>query len=294
MPVERTTDEQGRVRLRLRHKQSLALRFFASVGVFVVLFLFGPGLLSLGSMRAEVRCERTGGVVRCDVREGVLFGLLHLERRAEDVREVALIARNAGSDSTRVALVTQGGAEVPVLSLSSDRNRKEKDALVSELRRFLADANTPRLELTRSFTNAFTWVGAPCSLIWLLVVLSMLTLPRYALRPQVLIIDPAARKLTLRERPGSAKVVSAALEDVESVSVSVNEGGWVGRLTEATNTDEAGRPKAADGASAPPLHLALALKSGTRLVVMNTARLSDEEMRAFADEVAKLLGARRA
>lgn len=289
MPVGRTTDERGRVRLRLRPKQSLALRVLASVAVFVLLLLFGPGLLSLGSMRVEVTCTRSGNTVACDVREGVLFGLLHLERHADDVREAALLERD-GSGSTRVALLTDAGAEVPVLSLSSDRNRKDKDALVSALRVFLADPNAPKLTLHRTFTNTFTWVGGACSLVWLLVFLSALSLPRYALRPQVLTVDTAARKLELREKPGGAKVVTAGFEDVASVAVTMNAGGWVGKLTEAASADEAGRPRTA-AAATPPLHLALTLKSGPRLVVMNTARLTDDEMRAFAAEVATLLGA---
>jgi hypothetical protein len=288
MPVVRTTDEQGRVVFRLRHKQSFALRALASAGVFIVVFLFGPGLLSLGSMRVEVRCERAGGVVRCDVREGVLFGLLSLERHAEDVREVALLAKNAGSDSTRIALLTAGG-EVPVLSVSSDRNRTEKESLASELRAFLADASASKLETRRGFTNAFAWVGAPCALVWVLMLLSLLLSPRSALRPQVLVLDGAARRLSLRERPGSAKVLTAGFDEVASVSVTMNEGGWVGRLTQSTNTDSEGRPRTAvDG---PPRHVAITLTSGQRLVLVNTVRLSDEEVTALAAEVATLLGA---
>ncbi|MEW6431446.1 MAG: hypothetical protein AB1730_08030 [Myxococcota bacterium] len=289
MPVERNTDDAGRVHLRLRPKQSLLVRVLGGVVTFGVLFLFGPGLLGLGTMRCQVSCTREAGAVRCVVREGVLFGLFSTERRADDVREAVLIGKENGG-STRIALVTASG-EVPVLSVASDRNAKDKEALASALRMFLADPAAPRLEAQQDFVNLFAPLGGLCSIGWLLVLASVLSLPRYALRPQVLVVDPGARTLALREKPGSAKVVTVPLREVEAVSVTLDSGGWIGSLVAAGNTAEAAGAKPARGAAAPPLHVALKLKSGERLVLQNGVRLPDDEVRALAAEVAKLLNA---
>jgi hypothetical protein len=294
MPVQRTTDEQGRVHLRLRQKQSLALQVVASVVTFGVLFALGPGLLSLGTMRVEVTCERAAGQVRCDVQEGVLWGYLHVQRHADDVREVALLGKDTGS-STRVSLLTGSGDEVRVVSLSSDRNLDDKEALVSTLRAFFVDAAAPRVEARRDFVNLFAPVGGLCTVAWLLVLGSALALPRYALRPQVLVVDAGARKFSLRERPGSATMHELPFADVKAVAVTMNQGGWTGKLTEAANTDEAGRPRTNDpNAVAPPLHVALQLANGQRLVLVNTVRLTDDEVRHLAGDVSKLLGAKLA
>lgn len=288
MPVERTTDDAGRVHLRLKPKQSLAVRVLASVVTFGVLFLFGPGLLGLGTMRCQVTCERAGGAVSCEVREGVLYGLVSTTRRATDVREVVLVGKERGT-STRIALVTASG-EVPVLSIASDRNAKDKEALVSRLRVFLGDASATKVDAQQDFENLFAPLGGLCSIAFVLVLVSALTLPRYALRPQVLVVDERARTLSLREKPGSAKVVTAPLADVAHVAVSLNQGGWLGKLAESANADESGQQKPA-AANGPPLHLAITLKSGARLVLQNGVRATDDEMRALGAEVAKLLRA---
>lgn len=289
MPVERTTDDAGRVHLRLRPKQSLAVRVLGGLVTFGVLLLFGPGLLGLGTMRCQVSCEREAGAVRCVVHEGVLFGLLSTERRADDVKEAVLIGKENGG-STRIALVTASG-EVPVLSVASDRNAKDKESLVSALRMFLADPAAPRLEAQQDFVNLFAPLGGLCTLGWLLVLASVLSLPRYALRPQVLVVDAGARTVALREKPGGAKVVTVPLREVEAVSVTLDAGGWIGQLVAAGNTEEAAGAKPARGAAAPPLHIALKLKSGERLVLQNGVRLPDDEVRALAAEVAKLVNA---
>lgn len=288
MPVVRTTDDTGRVHLRLKPKQSLAVRVLGGVVTFAVLFLFGPALLGLGTMRCEVSCERATGVVRCEVREGLLWGLVSTTRQAAGVTEAVLIGKERGS-STRIALLTESG-EVPVLSVASDRNAKEKEALVSRLRVFLADPSAPKLETQQDFVNLFAPLGGLCSVGWLLVLVSVLTLPRYALRPQVLVVDERARTMSLREKPGAARVVTAPLADVASVAVTLDQGGWVGKLTAAGAKDEAGQPPK-PGTATPPLHLAITLKSKERLVLQNGVRVSDDEMRALAAEVAKLLRA---
>lgn len=290
MPLETSTDAQGRQQFRLRTGVSVGKRTLAGVVTFLVLFLFGPALFGLGTVRVDVRCERAGGVVRCDVKEGALWGLVGVTRHAEDVREVMLITQDGRDKNpdTRVALSTPAG-EVPVVSLSSDRNAKQKDALVSALRIFLTSAEAPRVVAREDLVNLFAWVGGLCSLVWLLMVGSLLALPRYALRPQVLTLDPAARRLELRERPGSPRVVTAGFDDVRSLEVTMNEGGLLGALTESANTDEAGRRTKA-AAAAPPLHLAFHLKSGERLVFVNSVRLEDEAVRALAKDVAAALG----
>lgn len=287
MPVQRTTDDNGRVHLRLRPKQSLAVRVLGGVVTFGALFLFGPGLLGLGSMRCEVACERAAGAVSCEVREGVLWGLVETTRHASDVREAVLVGRE-GSSSTRIVLVTASG-EVPVLSIASDRNAKDKEALVSRLRVFLSDTKATKLETQQDFVNLFAPLGGLCSIVWLLVLVSVLTLPRYALRPQVLVVDARARTFALREKPGGAKVVTVPWSDLTSVGLTLNTGGWLGKLAETANTDDDGKRQASPKAAAPPLHLELTLQSGERLVLQNGARLTDDEMRAFASEVATLL-----
>jgi hypothetical protein len=289
MPVVRTTDDAGRVHLRLRPKQSLAVRVPSGVVTFGVLFLFGPGLLALGTMRCEVTCERALGVVNCEVREGLLWGLASTTRRAAGVKEAVLVGRERGN-STRLALLTESG-EVPVLSVASDRNTREKEALASQLRVFLADKSAPKLEAKQDFVNFLAPLGGVCSLGWLLVLVSVLTLPRYALRPQVLVVDERARTLSLREKPGSARVVTVPLREVEAVSVTLDAGGWLGSLVAAGHTGEAAGNKPARGSAAPPLHVALKLKSGERLVLQNGVRLPDDEVRALAAEVAQLLNA---
>lgn len=290
MPVESTTDAQGRRQLRLKTGVSAGKRALAGVVTFLVLFLFGPALFGLGTLRVSVRCERPGGVVRCEVKEGALWGLVGVTRHAEDVREVMLITQDGRDKSpdTRVALSTATG-EVPVVTLSSDRNAKEKEALVSALRIFLANPEAPQVVAREDLVNLFAWLGGFCSLLWLLMVGSLLALPRYALRPQVLTLDAAARRLELRERPGSPRVVTAGFDDVRALEVTMNEGGLLGALTESANTDEAGRRTKA-AAATPPLHLALHLKSGERLVFVNSVRLEDEAVRALAKDVAATLG----
>jgi len=290
MPVERTTDEQGRLHLRLKSSQSLAARVTAGVVSFLVLFVFGPGLLALGTMRADVTCARSDGRVRCEVRESALRGLVSVSRTADDAREAVLVGRDVG-EATRVVLLTASGAEVPVVSLSSGRNTAEKEALVSALRAFFNDASAPRVEARQDFTNFFAPVGSLCTLVWLLVLVSALTLPRYALRPQVLVVDAAAKKLSLRERAGSATVREVPFADVRFVSVTMNQGGWVGQLTEAGHTDEAGRLKPETDGARPPLHVALHLANGDRLVFVNAARLTEAEVQALASDVSSLVGA---
>lgn len=275
MPVTRTTDEAGRVSLQLTPEKSARARFVRYGVTVLSVGAIAAGLLSAGSVHVEVSCERTGGAVGCEVREGVLWGLASRTRRADDVREVALYARQRG-DATRVGLVTPDG-EVSVLSLATGRNAADKRALVEALREYLGTPTAPSLHVSRTLLNGFTLVGGLCGAVWLLLALAFARMPLVARRPQVLVIDARNGTLSMRKAPGNRQVVTTPLSDVDAVAA-----------TPVIGTEANAEPDAMT-----PLNLTLTLRSGEVLVLRNLALLDDAQMRQLASTVTQLLASAR-
>lgn len=282
MPARREPDADGRVRLWLEPARSPFARVASGALVLAIATLVGPGLLALGTLHVRVQCLRGDAAVDCRVTERALFGLLSRQREAHGVTGAEVV----GGELTRVVLVGREG-EVPVSGLATNVAGDEKQALVRQLESFFADGAAREADVSGDLSGPVAVAGWACSALWLLVVAAMLSWPVYALRPQRLLVDEAARTLSMRRRPGGREVVTAALSEVAKVSASVDVGGWLGRAVEASG--QAGDAKRSG--ARPPLHLVITLTSGERLVLQNGARVPDEEVRAFAAEVAKLLRA---
>jgi hypothetical protein len=170
--------------------------------------------------------------------------------------------------------------------MGTNMNREEKRQLQRRLEVFLA-SDAPRLSIRQSLFNPFALFGGAVSVLLLLVVWSGLTWPWRRKKPQQLELDALKRSLGVRPRPGG-KLERLPYGAVRELEVTFNPGGLLGNFAEWIATHSSKSP---DSDSVPPsLHLALHLRDGRRLVVLNQVNLEAAEVEAFAKQVGQLLG----
>lgn len=285
-----TTSKDGlKTRFRLSGGWSLGSVF--AVPFSLLLFsVFGPGFLGAGSMNLDVRCERgaeAGAGADCRVTQGFLFGLVPFRHSVSGATGVghATSRGSKGGLVSRLVFQTPAG-ELPLLTLASNVNEDEKQEVQEALAAYFAGTEAT-LSLRVGFYNVFALFGAPCTLLWLFIVWSLVTAPLGLFFRAGVEVDPMARTLRVRARPGPHPMRELALADLVAVEVSHNPGGWLGSLVARS-----GQLPARGGRSPEPqLHLHLVLRGGERVVVRNFFKIPDESMHALRQALAEATGA---
>jgi len=254
----------------------------------IVLFgAFGPGLLGVGSMILDVRCERgaEGPAANCSVSEGYLFGRVPFSHQVSGVTGVSYATSRGskGTSMSRLAFETTGEA-VPLITVSSNMNDSEKREIKRAIEAYLAGPEKS-LALHTSLYNVFALFGAPLTLVWLVIIWGLLTAPLGLIWRAGIDVDPMARVLWVRTKPGPRPRREIRLGDLAAIEASSNPGGWLGRLVEMSPVKPMQR-----GGKTPELHLHLVLRDGERVVIRNLFKIPDESMHALRKHLAEASG----
>ena len=248
--------------------------------------VFGPGFLGVGSMILTVTCERVGEgpAADCSVTEGYLFGLVPLRHSVQGATGVGSATTRAtkGTVSSRLVFETPG-EQVPLLTTWSNMNDGEKRETRRAVEGFFAGTER-RLALRVGFYNVFALFGGPLTLLWLLIVWAYVTAPLGFIWRAGFEVDPMARVLRVRAKPGPRPMREIALGDLAAIEASHNPGGWLGSLVEKSGAKPPRRGRT------PELHLRLVLRGGERVVVRNLHKLPDEQLHALRRHLAEATG----
>lgn len=273
------THEGERTRYTFTHRSPLLGRLVGTVVLLAVLGVLGPGCLALGSQHLQLRCERASTRVECVVSEGFLFGLLP---RVKTIADITAIDEQAVGDEGGTALVfVTAGGRVRLATVSTNLNHAEKRALKRRLAAFLETPGEPRLVTSSWLLNAFAVGGGLASLLWLFGLWALGTWPLRAVRPAFVEVDSVNRWVQLR-RVAGRRTERFPFSAVQEITASPDLGGLVGRLQCASTRDPEAPPL--------PLHLALTLHDGRRLVIVNEVNSTTDEQRTCAAALAQALG----
>lgn len=250
--------------------------------------VFGPGFLAVGSLVVSVSCERAEGgpAADCAVTEGFLFGLVPYRHAVAGATGVGYATskdprRTTTTTTSRLTLETAAGAQ-PLTTLASNMNSDGKREVKRALDAYFAGTER-HLALRVSFYNGFALFGLPFALLWLFLLWGLLTAPLGLFWRAGIQVDPMARVLRVRTKPGPRPQRQVPLGDLAALEVSPNPGGWLGNL--------ASKAPAPRGGKSPGLHLHLVLHSGERIVLRNFFKIPDEEMHALGRALSEATGA---